>query len=131
MSRTKRRDPLQTREHQDWWLPESPFAIWIFDPDTGRIVAANEAAGRVYGHTHEELLSCLAGDLWPDHAQGLPRAGLRLEDRSSPWSGIFQQRRRDGGTFDAEITMLDASQGLQVGIMVLANPLPATDGRGD
>lgn len=57
---TKRKaaeEELRSSEQQYKLLFESnPLPLWMVDKDTMRVIAANEAAARLYGYTREELL---------------------------------------------------------------------------
>jgi len=107
-------------------LPASPLPMWIFDPNTGEIAAANEPAERAYGYAHGELLGCCVRDLWPRQRQD-PSDGLvsNLRAGDSLWTGTFEQRRKDGGTFEADIAMIETSDAARTAVMVVV--LPTSD----
>ncbi len=112
-------------ETQSWHsgLPASPFPMWVFDPRTGAILAANDAALGAYGYARAELLACYAQDLCqlPDPNQCF---ATTLERRSSPWAGAVMQRRRDGASFDADMGMIETEDAAHVAVMVIVNPIP-------
>lgn len=76
----------------------SPIPMWVYDLETIRCVAVNEAAIENYGYSREEFLCMTAKDVRapediPDFVAGLE--GLRSSsDRQ--YSGPFRHRRKDG-----------------------------------
>jgi histidine kinase/DNA gyrase B/HSP90-like ATPase len=111
-----------------WPLPASPFAMWIFDPLTGAIVAANEAAVHAYGYSYAELLACCVQDLCQlrdPHGGFMPT----LQPDAWPWTGTVKQRRKGGAEFEADIAMFETSNEAHVALMVVMNPIAMTTGR--
>jgi PAS domain S-box-containing protein len=101
-------------------LPTSPFPMWIFETGSGAILAANEAAAEAYGYSRDELLTCRVHDLCPPHvASGGLLEMLRTRE---PWMGTFEQRRKDGSTFEVDLAMVEMGDGGGSAIMVIAYP---------
>jgi PAS domain S-box-containing protein len=107
-----------------WRLPASPFPMWIFDPQTGVIVGANDAAVCMYGYTREELLACRMRDLCEARDPSVELL-TTLHVKVSPWICTAEQRRKDGTTFEADIAMTETGDPQHAAIMVLANPTVA------
>jgi PAS domain-containing protein len=107
-----------------WHLPASAFPMWIFDHQSGSIVAANDAAARAYGYTREELLVCTADELCPTP---LPGKGLPATARSqtSPWTGRARHIRKDRAVFDADIATIEIGQAPHAATMVLVMQMQA------
>ncbi len=84
----------------------NPHPMWVYDSETFRFLAVNEAAVRQYGYTREEFLAMTIKDIRP--AEELPRLieGLRRVDQGiySP-PGVWRHRRKDGSLFDVEVTL--------------------------
>ena len=84
----------------------SPLPMWVYDSETLRFLAVNEAAVRHYGYTRQEFLG--------DDDQGHPAAGGRRGACSpsiqasggpgSPMPGTWRHRKKDGTVIDVEIT---------------------------
>jgi PAS domain S-box-containing protein len=78
--------------------------MWVFDNETLRFLAVNEAAALSYGYTREEFLSMTIKDIRP--AEDLPALidQLARKDRlvapPSGWTHI----KKDGSVIDVEIT---------------------------
>ena len=66
----------------------SPDPMWIWDPDTLRVLDANAAATRVLGWSRAELLRMTIAELQMDVS---PR-----QLRTTPYEGEWTHRRRDG-----------------------------------
>jgi diguanylate cyclase (GGDEF)-like protein/PAS domain S-box-containing protein len=69
-SRAFQRDTEATSEVL---FEQSPVAMWIFDPETSKVVAANQAASVLYGYSQDEFLTKSALDL----CRGKGRGGFR------------------------------------------------------
>lgn len=48
----------------------------------------------------------------------MPSAGVG----DSPWTGTFEQRRKDGTTFEADIAMIETGNEEHCAVMVIAMP---------
>jgi diguanylate cyclase (GGDEF)-like protein/PAS domain S-box-containing protein len=49
---------------------KSPVAMWIFDPETSKVVAANQAASALYGYSQDEFLTRSVLDLCRENVDG-------------------------------------------------------------
>ncbi|HET7544586.1 MAG TPA: PAS domain S-box protein [Polyangiaceae bacterium] len=81
----------------------SPIPLFVFDVETLDLLAANAAAVRLYGYSHDELLRMKVSDLRIDAERESvppPEAGAGEADDV----GTVRQRRKDGSTFFAEYT---------------------------
>src|SRR5262249_27704494 len=81
-----------------------PVPMWVYDTETLKFLAVNDAAIRSYGYTDAEFLEMTIGDIRPvedahelfnEISVGLPDFGV---------TGTRRHLRKDGSTFDAEIT---------------------------
>jgi len=96
-------DLRQSAEAHRVLFENNPFALLVYEVNTLRFLAVNEAASRQYGYTREEFLSRSLPDVWPpDEAEralisvkALSGANLKNEE--------WHHRRKDGSTFDVEI----------------------------
>jgi two-component system, cell cycle sensor histidine kinase and response regulator CckA len=81
-----------------------PAAMAIWDPATGRILAANEAASRQYGYAPEDLVELTVDRIV--HPDDLPR--LRAEIPNLPaglaGSAPFRHVRRNGEVIEVEMS---------------------------
>ena len=81
----------------------SPFPLWVYDSDTLRFLAVNDAAIAQYGFSADEFLARTIRDIrlpedMPilDHALATSRRGPRS-------SGTFRHRRKDGSLFIVDV----------------------------
>ena len=81
----------------------SPFPLWVYDSDTLRFLAVNDAAIAQYGFSADEFLARTIRDIrlpedMPilDHALATSRQGPRS-------SGTFRHRRKDGSLFIVDV----------------------------
>jgi diguanylate cyclase (GGDEF)-like protein/PAS domain S-box-containing protein len=77
--------------------------MMIFDPDTGRCVAANDAAGKAYGYRKDEWQAVSLFDIYAPCSRALLEARLHGLDAARPDApdapDIVAQRGRDGSRF--------------------------------
>jgi two-component system cell cycle sensor histidine kinase/response regulator CckA len=79
----------------------SPIPVIVFDVETLDYLAVNEAALRLYGYTHDELLGMKISDLrFPSEAAAVKEAVAALGE--GPARGTVRHRRKDGSSFFAE-----------------------------
>jgi PAS domain S-box-containing protein len=102
-----------------WRLPRCPFAMWAFDWSNGRILAANDAAVKLYGYPRQQLLGATIDDLCRSALGSL----LDLDLTSSPQTEAVWHRRRDRSTFQTEVSMIESNGAGVTARMVLVHPL--------
>jgi two-component system cell cycle sensor histidine kinase/response regulator CckA len=87
---------------------QHPQALWIFDLDTMRLLAANEAAQRAYRYSRAELLELTLFDLAPAEQVPLLRRCFEKVNHNlvtgESRARVFQQKRKDGTLFEVELT---------------------------
>src|SRR5688572_23630313 len=82
----------------------SPVPTWVYDAETLRFLAVNDAAVRHYGWSREEFLSMAITEIRPaDEVQSLLQS-LRGGSIGSPERELWRHRRRDGSVIDVEIS---------------------------
>jgi hypothetical protein len=111
-------------------LASAPDAILGVDP-SGLIELANVQAERLFGWTVDELVGMQVEELVPDGVRGRHaalRASYVTEPQSRPMgAGLrLSARRRDGGTFPAEISLSAVDEGVG-SLLVLAAVRDVTD----
>jgi two-component system, cell cycle sensor histidine kinase and response regulator CckA len=83
----------------------NPLPMWVYDADTLRFLAVNEAAVRHYGYTRQEFLAMNITDIRPP--EDVDALLLDLQARGGPGSptpGTWRHRKKDGTLIDVEIT---------------------------
>ena len=83
----------------------NPIPMWVFDYETHRFLAVNEAALASYGYTRDEFFAMVIEDIRPpsevDRLHTL-LANPELENGLRK-VGVWRHKRKDGSEFDAEI----------------------------
>jgi two-component system, cell cycle sensor histidine kinase and response regulator CckA len=98
-------DTLAESEQRYRLLFESnPQPMWVFDSETLRFLAVNEAALQQYGYTRDEMLALTLRDIRP--AEDVP---LLLSDLAHSLAGfepasLWRHRRRDGSLLWVEVS---------------------------
>jgi PAS domain S-box-containing protein len=97
-------DLLRASEERYRLLFETtPVPIFVFDMETYRYLAVNEAAVQKYGYSREELMGMTVLDICPpEHVPRLKEA-LASARGASLSTGVKRHRKRDGTTFEVEI----------------------------
>ena len=98
---------LRESEHRYRTLFEgNPLPMWVYDFETLRFIAVNEAAVKHYGFTKDEFLAMSIADIRPPEELPAMMATLaKLHDKDR--NRIFRHRKKDGSVFDAEITSFE------------------------
>lgn len=89
----------------------SPIAMWIYDPQSLRLLAVNKQAIDQYGYSADEFGAMKLTDVRPQ--DDVPRMLSRMSERTSPFHdhGIWKHRRKDGSLIDVHVTSSDIEWG--------------------
>ncbi|MEP6847619.1 MAG: GAF domain-containing protein, partial [Acidobacteriota bacterium] len=117
-------ETLRESEERHRKLFESnPFPMWVYDTETYGFLAVNDAATKHYRYSREEFLAMTLKDIRPaeDFALLLDhRANVYSKDNPS---SIWKHRRKDGTTFDVEVTAYPLVFDERPAELVLANDI--------
>ena len=87
----------------------NPSPMWVYDAETHRFLAVNDAAIAAYGYSRDEFVALAIEDIRSPEEVG--RLSALLADRELDpglrCSGVWRHKRKDGAEFDAEITSHD------------------------
>jgi PAS domain S-box-containing protein len=81
----------------------NPYPMWIFDCDTLRFLAVNEAAIKAYGYSREEFLTMTILDIRPEEDRSALLKAISQDPRGYSCSGTWRHRRKDGSLVFMEI----------------------------
>jgi len=83
----------------------NPLPMWVYDAETLRFLAVNDAAVRHYGYTSQEFLAMDITDIRPRDDVATLLADLQARGGpGSPTPGTWRHRKKDGTLIDVEIT---------------------------
>ena len=83
-----------------------PSPMWVWDDETLRFLAVNEAAIRQYGYSREEFLGMVITDIRsPEEAGRLMTHLTQLRRWQMASAGIWKHRKKDGTTVDVQISV--------------------------
>ena len=92
----------ESEERHRLLFQANPMAMWVFDTETLRFLAVNQAAVRSYGYSHAEFLRMTIRDIRPP--EDLNRLERRLaEVRAGERSGVWRHCRKSGETIHVEV----------------------------
>jgi len=81
---------------------DNPLPMWIFDPDTLRFLAVNDAAVAHYGYARDDFLRMTMADIQPpEDAPALRRSLVDTADGRA-YAGFWRHIRRDGTLIEVE-----------------------------
>ena len=82
----------------------NPHPMWVYDRETFRFLAVNDAAVQHYGYPPEQFLGMTILDIRPpEEVPPLMGALITLNDQEQPVEE-WKHRKRDGTVFDVEVT---------------------------
>ncbi len=82
----------------------TPLPIFVFDSETLRYLAVNEAALQKYGYSREEIAAMTVLDIRPKEDVPRLKAMLASIESANLNTGSWRHRKKDGTTFEVEIT---------------------------
>lgn len=82
----------------------SPRPMWVYDVETLRFLAVNDAAVRDYGYSRDEFLAMRLTDIRPAEDHDAVAAFVSSLSDVYAHCGTWRHRRRDGSALDVEIT---------------------------
>src|SRR5881398_4136572 len=102
IERKRTEEQLLENEHRYRLLFQSnPEAMWVYDCDTLRFLAVNDAAVARYGYSEQEFLAMTVRDIRPVSELARFEETLRGQDGGT-FSG-YRHRRKDGALIDVDI----------------------------
>jgi diguanylate cyclase (GGDEF)-like protein/PAS domain S-box-containing protein len=119
--RKKAEVALRESEHRYRMLFDSnPIPMWVYDFETLRFIAVNDAAVRHYGYSREEFLTLKIIDIRP--ADEIP-AVLDLLPKLPPSVGpsMFRHMKKDGTIIDVDVSSFEFTSGGRRVRLVIAN----------
>lgn len=100
----------------------NPFPMWVYDVETLRFLAVNDAAVEHYGYSRARFLAMTIADIRPDHDLAALHASVAMSSSSGlAHSGIWRHRRSDGTIIEVEITSHEFTFSGRLARLVLAN----------
>ena len=82
---------------------QSPLPLFVYDVETLRYLAVNDAAVRHYGYSREEFMHMGIMDIRPTEDVGPLKKELARLGEGSEQLGVWRHRKRDGTVFEVEI----------------------------
>ena len=82
----------------------NPQPMWVYDMETLRFLAVNDAAVAHYGYTREEFLAMRITDIRSaEEAARLMQRIAVVREQDVRNAGVWQHRRKNGTTFEVEV----------------------------
>ncbi|MFN7087920.1 MAG: PAS domain S-box protein [Burkholderiales bacterium] len=95
---------LRENERRYRYLFEvNPHPLWVYDTETLRFLAVNDATVETYGYSRAEFLAMTALDIRPAEDIARFRRLVSTLDPKLNQSGIWRHRKKDGTVFEAEV----------------------------
>ncbi len=118
--RRRAEQALREGEHRYRTLFEgNPMPMWVFDLETLRFLAVNEAAVHHYGYSKDELLEMTIADIRP--AEDVPKLRAVLNNLHEKNTGLLvRHKKKDGTLIDVEISSFEFVSGGRLARLVIA-----------
>jgi two-component system cell cycle sensor histidine kinase/response regulator CckA len=98
-------EALQASEERYRFLFENnPQPLWVFDEESLKFLAVNEATCHHYGYSREEFLGMTIRDIRPTEEVPSLLRRIAAEPAEHQESGVLRHRKKDGTLIEAEIT---------------------------
>ena len=81
----------------------NPLPFWVFDAQTLRFLAVNDAAIAAYGYSQDEFRSMTILDIRPASERREVEAAMQRRDYQQDVDGVWAHLRRDGSRLDARV----------------------------
>ncbi len=120
----RRRAEESLRESEERYrllFDNNPAPMWVFDRETLRFLAVNEAAVRHYGYTGEEFLSMTIKDIRPAEEVPALLDNLARVAAGLDRAGVWRHRKKDGAFIDVEVVAHPFSFGGRPAELVLVS----------
>jgi PAS domain S-box-containing protein len=82
----------------------NPIPMWVFDFETLRFGAVNDAAVATYGYSREEFLRMTLSDIRPPEDVAAMLASVAAPGEGYRPSDVWRHRRKDGALLDVEVS---------------------------
>ena len=99
----------------------SPLPMWIYDCQTLKFLAVNEAAVRQYGYSSDEFLSMDLRDIRTEDSASALREHLDALDPDLRSTGLWEHRLKDGSVISVEVSGSSISFSERPARLVLAH----------
>lgn len=86
---------------------DNPAPMWVFDVETLRFLAVNDAAVSLYGYSREEFLGRTLQDIRPVEDAAAVELDVRVERAGARVSGPWRHLRKDGSSILVQIQSHD------------------------
>jgi diguanylate cyclase (GGDEF)-like protein/PAS domain S-box-containing protein len=95
---------LKSREASFRLLFESnPLPMWLHDPESLRIVSANDAAVEQYGYSHERFQTMTLSDLHPQEDWEAARQAIGVPSRRHRSDAVWRHRKADDSLIEVNV----------------------------
>lgn len=113
-------DALRRSEERYRLLFDSnPHPMWVYDRETLRFLAVNDAALAKYGYSRAEFLRMTINDIGP--AGDRPRPGAAAAERKANSPSLWRHRTKDGTVIDVEISSFHLTMDGRPAELILVN----------
>lgn len=120
-----RREASERRDGEERYrllFEGNPHPMWVYDVETLKFLAVNDAALKKYGYTRPEFLAMTILDIRDSSAHAAVRAAVRsVGERQANQTGPWRHRTKLGAYIDTEVTSTSISFAGKRARLVLSN----------
>jgi PAS domain S-box-containing protein len=99
---------------------DSPQPMWVYDQDTLRFLAVNDAAVDHYGYSRDEFLAMHITDIRPEEDREAVVESVRSAASGLRKAGVWRHRRKDGALIEVDVASHEVRFGTDRARLVLA-----------
>jgi PAS domain S-box-containing protein len=115
-------DQVKKDERYKLLFYNNPLPMWIYDLNSFRFIAVNNAAISHYGYTQEEFLSMTIFDIRPESEIERLKIDVQLRNQQGARNNIWKHRKKNGSLIDVEVSTQPLDE-TRSSILVLANDI--------
>ncbi|MEK6592440.1 MAG: PAS domain S-box protein [Pseudomonadota bacterium] len=93
----------ESEERYRYLFDSNPLPMWIYDYETLKFIAVNDAAVNIYGYTREEFLSMSILDIRPEEEVNRIQERLKTLNPAENRSGIWKHKKKNGDIIHVDI----------------------------
>jgi len=119
----EKRQRRWSHEANPFLFERNPNPMWIYDLQTLKFLAVNDATTRQYGYSREQFLEMTLRDIRPAHEHAALADRIAQVGHGLAHSKGWKHRKRDGSLIDVTITSEEVRYGDRPARLVLATDI--------
>jgi two-component system cell cycle sensor histidine kinase/response regulator CckA len=111
----------ESEERYRMLFDDNPQPMWVFDLETLKFLAVNDAAVKHYGYSRDDFLAMTIQEIRPPEDRAALLERLSKQDPAVQAAGIWRHQKKDGALIEVEIATHELRFGPRHARLVLVN----------